>query len=207
MIEQLSLLRQSHIRNVDCTFVGGTDIDFVMNQAKANSININVVATDPSPEMGEGYAMSHIQRICADSDEPVLYLHTKGASHSPNDLRIIKWRRLMEEFVVRKWYMNVMFLSESADTVGVNYRWDSARGGCYCGNFWLSTAAHIRRLPDYWGYHTDRYSAQHWLGTVPHRVKTLLCFNKRFNHPDYDFDTLKRFDVTVSVGDHFTDQV
>lgn len=178
--EQADLLVDSGIYRVDVTHVG-EGLDWITGQLRRRGILANLVRSDPNLQHYETFAMLHIEATALVDPLPVLYFHTKGVSE-PQDLGRVYWRRCMEEFVVRRWRQNLGYLA-THDAVGCNYL-DSTdyRGHHFSGNFWIATAAWLRGLPDFAGYHRsggfERYSCETWIGSTPGgRMHSLIARN------------------------------
>jgi hypothetical protein len=82
-------------------------------------------------------------------DDKVLYLHTKGASHSDDDVRIDDWRFYMSYYCIRH-YKKCIELLDKYDTVGSLYRmhpWPHWSGAYYwaTGKHWLKSP---KEIPD-----------------------------------------------------------
>lgn len=187
--EQLQLLADSDLTEVDCTFVG-TGSDWLKEEALSVGVNLNIVRQDENLLHYETFAMLHIEELAETTDKPILYFHTKGVSHHPDDKNKIMWRRVMEEHVVRRWRQNLPYL-RTHDAVGVN--WFSDGEQHFSGTFWMANADWIRRLPDYASYHAHkdyvRFSCEMWIGAVGSgcKAKSLVCQNEHWWYDDYDF--------------------
>lgn len=71
--------------------------------------------------------------------------------------------------------------------VGVNW-WFVQGNEHFSGNYWLASAAWLRRLPRIDSIYRDRYSCEVWIGSVkPCRAKSLICSDKRFWSVDKDY--------------------
>lgn len=98
---------------------------------------------------------------------PVLYAHSKGAAY-PTPVSDM-WRGCMTRHLINDSSKVLAHLDAGADTVGVHWLTpeaypDSVQIPYYGGNFWWSTAEHLRRLPP--PSNETRYHAEAWLGTV-----------------------------------------
>ena len=162
--EQLQLLADSGLTQVDCTFVGvGTD--WLKAEADKHGVKLNMVRADENLLHYETFAMLHIEELAEMTDRPILYFHTKGVSYRPGNKNKRQWRRIMEEYVVRRWRQNLPYLKDH-DAVGVN--WFDRGEQHFSGTFWMANTAWIRRLPDFASYHAGkdyvRFSCEMWIG-------------------------------------------
>jgi hypothetical protein len=88
----------------------------------------------------------------------VLYLHTKGVTHSPDDVNITKWVEHLTYFNINHHSLCLDYLKDH-DVVGVNI--SNSTMIHYSGNFWWSKSSYIARstqfciaycynAPEYW---------------------------------------------------------
>ncbi|WP_020475847.1 class I SAM-dependent methyltransferase [Zavarzinella formosa] len=188
--EQLALLAESGLSDVRLSHVG-TGLDWIMEEAGQFGLRPRLIRSDPNTDHYETFALVEIERLAKSGElrSPVLYFHTKGVSapgHEPKR----KWRRLMQEHVIRRWRPNMDSLRDH-DAAGVNWWGHGDRH--FSGNFWMATPEWLRKLPDYVAYHHSRnltrYSCEMWIGSAPGcRAKSLACSDQPFWHDDYDFD-------------------
>lgn len=105
----------------------------------------------------------------------ILYLHTKGITHSTNT-KVIDWTDMMLYFLVTR--HNYCFeLLEKYDAIGCNYLLNPKH---FSGNFWWSTSKHIKHLdiiPD----NLDRFQAEFWICSK-HDNNTFEIHNSNLNH-------------------------
>jgi hypothetical protein len=98
--------------------------------------------------------------------DAVLYAHTKGVTHDPDDNAFeTQWRRNMTEAVVTNWRQCVKLLA-SFDAVGPYWLTRDTDPGrlipVFGGNHWWVRRALIARLP---AVRTEsRYDAEGWIG-------------------------------------------
>lgn len=115
--------------------------------------------------------MLHDYAVLADPDEPICYIHTKGASHLDN-YKTKKWRRRMLNKTIENYKVCLEAL-ESFDAVGPQ---PTKKSRCYFrGNFWWAKAGFIaeQKRPSLGLKHdsyppiqetgSSRYGAEHWL--------------------------------------------
>jgi hypothetical protein len=101
----------------------------------------------------ENITTSKIYKDCLDTEQNVLYFHTKGITADLRFLRINEeqykkyyyWRQFLNWGVLRQWQCCVAGLKD-ADVVGPNYRLTPYPH--FSGAFWWSKSDHIRSLPD-----------------------------------------------------------
>jgi len=132
----------------------------------------------------ETVTLRAIARRAADAEDDALFLycHSKGVTYRPGTkaaFHAASWRRAMLAHVVRDWRDSVAPLIDGrCDTSGPFYLdaavWQDrmARFGAhsyFAGNFWWSTAAHIRRLPPA-PLDVPRHFAEIWIGLSPQRA-------------------------------------
>lgn len=191
--EQLALLKSVDLPMVDCTHVG-YGLTWLLDEAKRQGVTLNICDHSTHLEQYEKAAIRRVQSLAMRSNEPILYLHTKGVS-APDVENKRKWRLLMQEHVVKNWEQHAGALSEF-DAVGVNWI-DSKRTPHFSGNFWVARPSWLRKLPDFDQYHKkfrrriryERCTCEFWIGSNPRcKVKSLVCRNEEFWKNAYDFD-------------------
>lgn len=98
------------------------------------------------------------------SARPVLYAHTKAATHDEAAYGHW-WRRAMTHYCVAGWEACVAALANGYDAVGCHW----LAPGFFAGNFWWATAGYLASLrPPGEG---DRYEAEAWIGMgAPHAL-------------------------------------
>ncbi len=178
--EQLILLSDVGITNVDVTFVG-MGLDWFHTACRYAGVKINIIKNDLNISHYETFAMLYIERLAKFTDEPIMYFHTKGVSN-PADLNKVKWRKLMEDHVIRQWQQNLLHLRGN-DALGVN--WLTCDRPHFSGNFWIADPAWVRQLVDFTAFHVSmnfvRYSCEFWIGSKPG------CRNVSLAHRDQPF--------------------
>ena len=117
-----------------------------------------------------------------------LYMHTKGVSNT-EDPHKIKWRRVMQHYLVVPWQQNLEYLREY-DMVGCNWQHNPSFPH-YQGNFWMARADWIRKLQHpkkfqaadrgciFAGQGWNRMFAEVWLGSRQwHHMKSVGAENE-----------------------------
>jgi hypothetical protein len=100
------------------------------------------VRNECEPETFEFPTIDLLCEFAAKHDAYILYLHTKGVTQPKRS--IDDWRACLLHWTVHRWRDCVGKLDAGYDTVGINEMADPIRH--YQGNFWWSTAKHIRTL-------------------------------------------------------------
>ncbi len=105
---------------------------------------------DPS----EYDAIKFIHELSQDTGESILYFHLKGVSYARKDpvkyLCSLDWGDWLEWCFLERFDYCAGILSSGFDVVGVNFQQYTYKGelrNAFEGNFWLSTASHVRSLP------------------------------------------------------------
>jgi len=213
--EQFTLLREAGLTNVNSVHLG-EDLPWFLAEAKRQGINLRVDYHDGCLKKYEFPAMMLVEKIARVSPNPVLYFHTKGVSVPVDDHRQ-KWRKMMENHLIKDWRQNLQYLADH-DTVGVNWipcnnpPWITKLAWMrphYTGNFWIATSAWIRSLPSFHRFLSDfyflteanmRFVAELWVGCLPWvRSKSLVCYDKPFWEPTFNFDTLEFSPPVVKI--------
>ncbi len=175
--EQLTLLHEAGLRFVYVSILG-TDDDRVYFEQLAGEFEIVIsvqyhhdsihVFELPTIKLLEDWAHAH-------PDNYLIYFHTKGVS-DPSDLIKVKWRHLMQSWVITKWRENAELLREGREIVGVNWR-SHPPSSHFPGNFWMARASYINTLEDFGHYfrhprhsapnHINqwRLGAEFWIGS------------------------------------------
>ena len=185
---QLRLLRQVGLhQDVRITYLGD-ELQWLEDRCRVHGVNAKVVRTDSNTDHYETFAMLEIEQLAKETYRPILYFHTKGVSN-PGHAQKTAWRRLMEEWVIRRWEENVTHLQgkDPYDAVGVSW-WESGEQH-FSGNFWIARPEWIRRLPHFRNYHIQknhtRFSCEMWLGAAQFcKAYSLGCKNEILSwHP------------------------
>jgi hypothetical protein len=197
--EQLALAGRVGLTLMRTTFVG-EGIDYLLEAARRHGVGLFVVRQDANVRHYETFAMLEVEALGRASDKPILYWHTKGVS-APWDEGKRRWRRVMQRVVVERWRENVDHL-QRFNAVGFNWR---NCVGCphFSGNFWVARAEHIRRLPDFVGYHAARgfvrFNCEFWPGAVDNPcIASLGTTDEDCGQAGYDWTGLFR---RVEVAD------
>ena len=181
--EQLSLLKKVGLtQHLIVSFVGSSiDYSWFLVQCIDNEIVPKKLLQNENILIYEYMAIKYIEHISKTLDSNILYFHTKGAS-DPSNQNKIKWRKLMESYVIEDWKTNIQYLEKYYDAVGVN--WVNCGNPHFSGNFWIATTQYIRTLPDFTEYArkmNNRFACEFWIGSNPNiRYKSLFCENKDF---------------------------
>lgn len=117
----------------------------------------------------------------------VLYLHSKGATHPPNDDKSVRWRNCMMRNLVTEWVRCVADLKAGYDSVGCHWTGPLKKfnppQSLWGGNFWWAKSNFLLTLPSIQsrpqikqsglGAIESRYEAEIWIGNGPRlpRVK------------------------------------
>ena len=140
--------------------------------------------------------LKHVEQFAATHPEAaVLYMHTKGASHSGRSARKAdSWRRYMEHFCIDRADACIAALAH-CDACGVDLSpWPASH---FSGNFWWATCRYLRTLPaiqDVSDVHyphliSRRHTAELWIGM--NREARL------FSHFDLQLNGLIRHKVMI----------
>lgn len=174
--EQLISLAAAGIRRVLATHVGEGE-EWFLDEGPRHGIELIPCEHHDDVRQYECPAIRLIERLARASDEPILYLHSKGVSHDPAAEPVFhQWRRLMMRELVERWFLHLPAL-DSHDAVGVNW-W--AKKTHFSGNFWLARPAWIRKLPRFTTYYRDRYSCERWIGATPGcKALSLFCTDRK----------------------------
>lgn len=181
--EQLSQLRAAGLTHVLGTHVG-EGLAWLQAEARRLSVDLTVCHSSPDLTEYERPGILLVERLAAGGDTPVLYLHAKGVSRPLAETHWHDWRRLMMWELVGGWRKCLAALESGGyDAAGVNW-WFSERDRAkthFSGNFWMASAAWLRRLPPFADYYRDRFSCERWVGAVPGcRALSLACHDARF---------------------------
>jgi hypothetical protein len=142
---------------------GIVEVDWQSSQMVKDFIkkHSNVTLVTTASEGNEWLTLSVLHDHCKYrwmDDQPILYLHTKGAfSTSLNSEIIPLWREWMEYFLLYRYEDGIQKLKEGYTTYGFD-AWFTPRRKImlqlgfkpvfrfFSGNYWLSTANAIRRI-------------------------------------------------------------
>lgn len=132
------------------------------------------ILSEKGCQKNEASTLNVAQRFCGNhhQDYLVLYFHSKGVTHSPND-GSGDWRRYMSKFVIEKHFdscvhalqggqydvCGVEFSKSGVDSSG--FRW----GPHFSGNFWWATCKHLTVLRALDPCSDNRYLAETWVAS------------------------------------------
>lgn len=175
--EQFQSLARAGLREVLGTHVGSGGA-WVIDEAQRCGLDYTLTHYSTDLTEFEMPAIRLIERIARADNRPVLYLHSKGASHDPEKEPVHHdWRRLMMRELVERWREHLPQLA-AHDVVGVN--WWRAQPH-FSGNIWLARAGWLRKLPRIDVVYRDRYTAERWIGMAPNcRAHSLVCTDRKF---------------------------
>jgi hypothetical protein len=132
--------------------------------------------------------------LLSESNDYILYLHTKGITHigeTPQHL----WRKLLNYKTINEWKKCIEIL-DNYDCVGPLYREDTYLGYFphFSGGFWWSKYEYITTLDNSYldeNYIHKRMGAEFWIGSNPNsKMKCLYAFDgepsiKEYTIKDY----------------------
>lgn len=185
--EQLDQFRAAGLTRVHCTHVG-TGLAELIGLARAAAVELVVCSSDADPKQYERPGIRLAHRLALAADGPVLYCHSKGVSRPLHEPVWHEWRRLMARHVVGDWRVHAAEIAAGRiDAAGVNW-WTKNDWTHFSGNFWIASAAWLRKLPDPDKYYRDRWSCERWVGATPGcRAKSLVCSDRKFWSDDKDY--------------------
>lgn len=128
-----------------------------------------VLFQEPNTSFYERPTLLKLHECCVlnPEDTLVLYLHSKGVTHSGDRLaNVTDWCMLMEYFLIERWQDCVVALQDH-DVCGVNWRTNPVPH--FSGNFWWATAKYISRLPGDIGQ--DYFAPEFWIGLQLPKVR------------------------------------
>jgi len=130
-----------------------------------------ILAEGPDDKTYERFTLEKIKKHVNDTDK-FLYIHTKGVG-KPGDRSVYLWRTWMEYFLIRK-YQTCLDQLDTYDIVGVGYKFDIPHlgklvGPHFSGNFWWSTGAYYKTLPDSIGEHYNDPESYVFLGNPKYK--------------------------------------
>jgi hypothetical protein len=164
--EQIDLLRSSSIQ-ISQIYVGanGPDVAEVPAITETWGLPVTLMSQVNQPKAGENHTINDLQRLAHSLDDNVyvLYMHTKGvtAVHPQQAL----WRRYMGDAVITNASVCTELLDRGYETVGATLLYQTVAPWSrpfYSGNFWWSTAKHLKVLRPIRDL-KDRYQAEWWL--------------------------------------------
>lgn len=140
------------------------DITFyVCGPSAVDTAEFHSVRTSHDVSPGEFLTLNNIIEYCKNSEDKIMYMHTKGVT-SPDNECINDWRNYMSYFMINK-YKDCVAALDSNDACGVDFRQEPCPH--YSGNFWWATSKHIRSLKTFAEMPTlltERHKAEFWIG-------------------------------------------
>jgi beta-1,4-mannosyl-glycoprotein beta-1,4-N-acetylglucosaminyltransferase len=156
------------INVVDNIFINniGIPIDNIYNYNNESKNKYTVINHSDNTSLFEYPSLNKIKQISTDNPNSyILYLHTKGISHTDEILNNVNdWINMMLYFLVEKYEECINQLNKNYDTVGCNYH--LATHYChvhYSGNFWWSKSSYIDKLHLLDETNVDKAYAEFWL--------------------------------------------
>jgi hypothetical protein len=93
----------------------------------------------------EKYCLNNYKKYINVSTYNVVYLHTKGASHSPLNEYINDWCKICNYFTINLWKLNIILL-QYYSCIGINLM--SYPVPHFAGNNWWATSEHLSNLKE-----------------------------------------------------------
>ena len=159
---------------VDSIFIVniGIPIDNIYNYNNKSKNKYTVINYSDDTSLFEYPSLNKIKQIAVDyPDSYILYLHTKGITHTGQALNNIKdWNNMMLYFLVEKYDECFQQLNKEYDTVGCNFfiaanHVNYSYPDHYSGNFWWSKASYINKLHLLDEINVSKVYAEFWLFT------------------------------------------
>ncbi len=161
---------------------------------------------DNNPKYYEVKTINYIKYIAdkVSDNARILYVHTKGVRKNGDEVCVRSWRKLLEYYTIINHDIALQYLMKNYDTVGSNvinmspstnpetrylYAVNPNHFFHYSGNFWWTTAEHVRRLPmlnhdPNKNAISTRCRAENWiLSALPHMRGFEMYYNKNYVHP------------------------
>lgn len=141
-----------HFQKVLIGIVGKDDRgmkDEVLSLFSTGTNHVEMVDFTEDIRVYERITLHCLHQRSVQEDFHVLYLHTKGVTHSPVDEGINVWRDKMLFFMLHYMTIALHYLEhDGADVLGIDFLKESPRrySTHFSGNFWWSKASHIRKL-------------------------------------------------------------
>lgn len=150
--EQLDLIEKSEIpyHEIRIGFLGNVE-----NIKPYLSDKIKLVYTSENIKEYEIPTINKLIDYCKETQENnhILYIHSKGAMSNANN-----WRRLMNNWLIENWKMNIDCLKDGYDTCGILKMKDH-----YRGNFWWVNSHFVKYHKRKINYYKNRLAAEFWL--------------------------------------------
>ena len=173
--EQLDLIEKSKIpyHEIRIGFLGNVE-----NIKPYLSDKIKLVYTSENIKEYEIPTINKLVDYCKETNENnhILYIHSKGAMSNANN-----WRRLMNNWLIENWKMNIDCLKDGYDTCGILKMKDH-----YRGNFWWVNSHFIKFYKKKINNSNNRLKAEFWLlrnKTTNHKclLKPKISLKKLYN--------------------------
>lgn len=150
----------------------GIPIDNIYNYNNKLKNKYTVINYSDNTSLFEYPSLNKIKQIAVDNpDSYILYLHTKGITHTGQALNNVKdWNNMMLYFLVEKYDECFQQLNKEYDTVGCNFfiaanHVNYSYPDHYSGNFWWSKASYINKLHLLDEINVSKVYAKFWLFT------------------------------------------
>lgn len=199
--EQIELIEASGLYSkTDRIFIGcvGSQDEKVILE-KLLPEKYQIVYHNTNVKLAEMPTLQCLQDTAQDNDFLVWYIHTKGVVSERNQSYVLRWRKIMEYFIIEK-HEDCIKTMVNCDACGIDLRllgvnhfddtmlyffgWFWA----YIGNFWWSKAAYIRKLPNltqFWlRNNKSRYVAETFIGLSP-TAKLCSLYNEKIDDPKH----------------------
>jgi hypothetical protein len=130
----------------------------------------------------EFITLDYLLKYCKEnSDNKVLYIHTKGVSSSIQYMEAIDdWRKYMSYFVIEN-YKKCLDVLDKFNVCGVD--WVEEPFKHFSGNFWWANAEYLNTLPEDWKEKkilTKRHNCEFLIG-MNNNVRSFSLFNSNIN--------------------------
>lgn len=112
--------------------------------AKLSSLSKVQIIQTPNNEM-EKYCLNNYKKYINVETYNIVYLHTKGASHSILNTYINDWCKICNYFTINLWKLNIILLNYYS-CIGINLM--SYPIPHFSGNNWWATSEHVRKLKE-----------------------------------------------------------
>jgi hypothetical protein len=176
-------------------------IDVMLVKNKFDSDKEMMHNRETNNSFTEDITLKRIQEESHNHNEKILYFHTKGSTSyltNINQYNIVRhkeyyyWRSFMNWSVLKNWAWCENALG-IYDIAGGDFKKDPSPH--FSGNFWWSTADHIRKLPDpmdkSWWYNFKEKSTDPWIKQAPVRMYDEFWIGAREGIKAYDVVNLK----------------
>jgi hypothetical protein len=122
-------------------FITGNNDNILAKLASLSKVHI---IQTPNNEM-EKYCLNNYKKHINVGTYNIVYLHTKGASHSPENEYINDWCKICNYFTINLWKLN-MILLQYYSCIGINMM--SYPVPHFSGNNWWATSEHLSNLKE-----------------------------------------------------------